>query len=215
MIVVFLGAPGTGKGTQGKIFSQNHGLAHISTGDILRNAVKNQTTLGQKAKGYMDSGQLVPDSLMIDLIAERLNASDCEAGFILDGFPRTLTQAEALDEYLSHQNLTIDKVISLEVDPAALVKRLTSRRLCRNCGKDYNVITNPPPADSRCVACGGEIYQREDDKEATILNRLRVYGEQTQPLANYYQAQGKIRVIDANQDIHLVQQQIERVFATN
>jgi len=126
-----------------------------------------------------------------------------------------LTQAEALDEYLSHQNLTIDKVISLEVDPAALVKRLTSRRLCRNCGKDYNVITNPPPADSRCLACGGEIYQREDDKEATILNRLRVYGEQTQPLANYYLAQGKIRVIDANQDIHLVQQQIERVFATN
>lgn len=212
MIVVFLGAPGTGKGTQGKIFSKSRGLAHISTGDILRNSVKNQTELGMKAKSYMDSGQLVPDSLMIDLIAERLKEPDCDKGFILDGFPRTLKQAQSLDQYLNENHLKIDKVVSLEVDADALVKRLTSRRLCRNCGRDYNLITNPPPADNKCIICGGEIYQRDDDKEATILNRLKVYAQQTQPLVDYYTNQGKIASIDANQDIKAVQNQIEQIF---
>jgi adenylate kinase len=214
MIVIFLGAPGTGKGTQGKIFSQNNGLAHISTGDILRTAVKNQTGLGSKAKSFMDSGQLVPDSLMIELIADRLKDPDCKNGFILDGFPRTLNQAEALDRYLENKHLAIDKVISLDVDDDVLVSRLTSRRLCRNCGKDYNVITNPPPASSKCMVCGGEIYQRDDDKKETILNRLRVYREQTQPLVLYYRNQAKIASINANQEVPAVQLLIEQVFVT-
>lgn len=165
-----------------------------------------------KAKSYMDSGQLVPDSLMIDLIAERLKEPDCDKGFILDGFPRTLKQAQSLDQYLNENHLKIDKVVSLEVDADALVKRLTSRRLCRNCGRDYNLITNPPPADNKCIICGGEIYQRDDDKEATILNRLKVYAQQTQPLVDYYTNQGKIASIDANQDIKAVQNQIEQIF---
>ncbi|MBN2090197.1 adenylate kinase [candidate division KSB1 bacterium] len=211
MKLIFLGAPGTGKGTQGKILAEQKKWPHISTGDILRNAVKNGTELGVKAKAFMDAGKLVPDELMNDLVAERLSQSDCQAGFILDGFPRTINQAKTLDDYLKRNGLTLDGVILLDVDPKVLVARLTSRRLCRGCGKDYNVITNPPPANGKCIACGGEIYQRDDDNEVTVTRRLQVYQEQTNPLVEYYQNTGKLVVIDGNQDVQKVQQQIEQL----
>ncbi len=210
MKLIFLGAPGTGKGTQGKILAEPKKWPHISTGDILRNAVKNGTELGLKAKVFMDTGKLVPDELMNDLVAERLSQPDCKDGFILDGFPRTINQAKTLDDYLKRNGLTLDAVILLDVDPKVLVARLTSRRLCRGCGKDYNVITNPPPANGKCVVCGGEIYQRDDDNEVTVTRRLQVYQEQTNPLVEYYQKTGKLVVIDGNQDVQKVQQQIEQ-----
>jgi adenylate kinase len=210
MKLVFLGAPGTGKGTQGKILAEHKKWPHISTGDILRSAVKNKTELGLRAKGFMDTGKLVPDELMNDLVAERLSQPDCKVGFILDGFPRTINQAKTLDDYLKQNGLTLDGVILLDVDPQVLVARLTSRRLCRGCGKDYNVITNSPPAHGKCIACGGEIYQRVDDNEVTVTRRLEVYQEQTNPLVEYYQKIGKLVVIDGNQDVQKVQQQIEQ-----
>ncbi len=210
MKLVFLGAPGTGKGTQGKILAEHKKWPHISTGDILRSAVKNKTELGLRAKGFMDTGKLVPDELMNDLVAERLSQPDCKVGFILDGFPRTINQAKTLDGYLKQNGLTLDGVILLDVDPQMLVARLTSRRLCRGCGKDYNVITNPPPANGKCIACEGEIYQRVDDNEVTVTRRLEVYQEQTNPLVEYYQKTGKLVVIDGNQDVQKVQQQIEQ-----
>lgn len=213
MKLIFLGAPGTGKGTQAKILAAAKNWPHISTGDILRAAVKNQTELGLKAKSYMDSGGLVPDSLIIDMVAERFGQGDCDEGFILDGFPRTIAQAEALDAYLEKEGIAIEKVIALDVEASALIARLTSRRLCRNCGKDYNVITNPPPADGKCEACGGEIYQRTDDNEETVSNRLKVYEEQTAPLKDYYQKQGKLYSVDASQPIDDVQSSIEQTLS--
>lgn len=210
MKLIFLGAPGTGKGTQGKILAEQKKWPHISTGDILRNAVKNGTKLGLEAKSYMDAGKLVPDELMNDLVAERLSQPDCKVGFILDGFPRTLNQAKTLDVFLTQNGLALDAVILLDVDPKELVTRLTSRRLCRGCSKDYNMITNPPPANGKCFACGGEIYQRADDNEITVTRRLQVYQEQTNPLVEYYQKTGKLVIIDGNQDVKKVQQQIEQ-----
>lgn len=209
MNLIFLGAPGTGKGTQGKIFSAKRKWPHISTGDILRGAVKQGAVLGLRAKEYMDSGQLVPDSLMIDLVAERLSQDDCKQGFILDGFPRTIKQAEVLDSIMKKLNRSIDRVIALVVESKLLIARLTSRRLCRNCGKDYNMLTNPPPQDGHCEVCNGEIYQREDDKEFTVVNRLNVYQKQTQPLIDFYKQQDKLIEIDANQSIEQVQNYIE------
>lgn len=208
MKLIFFGAPGTGKGTQGKILSQAKGWVHISTGDILRGAVKNGTELGLKAKEYMDAGKLVPDALMNDLVAERLTQEDCQQGYILDGFPRTINQAENLDTFLKSVGQEIDKIVFLDVDPAALLSRLTSRRLCRGCGKDYNVITNPPPADMKCTDCGGEIYQRDDDNEKTVGSRLNVYSEQTAPLKSYYEKQGKLVLINGDQAIDAVQTEI-------
>lgn len=208
MKLIFFGAPGTGKGTQGKILSQAKGWVHISTGDILRGAVKNGTELGLKAKEYMDAGKLVPDALMNDLVAERLTQEDCQQGYILDGFPRTINQAESLDSFLKSVGQEINKIVFLDVDPAALLSRLTSRRLCRSCGKDYNVITNPPPADMKCTDCGGEIYQRDDDNEKTVGSRLSVYSEQTAPLKSYYEKQGKLVLINGDQAIDAVQTEI-------
>jgi len=208
MRLIFLGAPGTGKGTQGKILAQAKGWPHISTGDILRAAVAQKTALGLQAQSYMDSGQLVPDSLMNDLVGERLTQADCANGFILDGFPRTINQAEALDDFLKRHHQSIDKVVAFEVESEILIRRLTSRRLCRKCGKDYNLISNPPPADGKCSVCGGEIYQRDDDNEATVRNRLEVYHAQTAPLMNYYREQRKLVSINANQDIAAVQASI-------
>lgn len=208
MKLIFFGAPGTGKGTQGKILSQAKGWVHISTGDILRGAVKQGSELGLKAKEYMDAGKLVPDELMNDLVAERLTQEDCQQGYILDGFPRTINQAENLDGFLKTVGQEIDKIVFLDVDSKALMSRLTSRRLCRGCGKDYNVITNPPPADMKCTDCGGEIYQRDDDNEKTVGNRLNVYAEQTAPLKSYYEKQGKLVLINGDQTIDAVQAEI-------
>ncbi len=211
MRLIMLGAPGTGKGTQGKILSAYYGIPNISTGDILRSAIEKGTELGQQAEQYMDKGELVPDGLMIGLIEERLLDDDCKNGFILDGFPRTVKQAIALDRHCQQNKNCVDFVIGLELDENKIVKRLTSRRVCRTCGKDYNLVTNPPPSDNKCVVCGGEIVQRADDTEATVRNRLKVYHEKTKPLQEYYQKKGKLKIFNSDGKIDEIQREI-RVF---
>jgi len=205
MKLIMLGAPGVGKGTQGKLLSAHYNIPNISTGDILRTAVEQGTELGTKAKNYMNKGELVPDDVMIGLIKQRLQEDDCETGFILDGFPRTVDQAIALDEYLENVNKPIDYIIALELAENKIVKRLTSRRVCRNCGKDYNIITNPPPAENKCIVCGDEIIQRSDDTEETVLTRLKVYDEKTKPLKTYFQEKGKLKIFQADGSIEDIQ----------
>lgn len=179
--IIMLGAPGAGKGTQARQLSLKYNIPHISTGDILREAVKNRTPLGLKAKSYLDSGKLVPDDVIIDVVKERLEQDDCRNGFILDGFPRTIAQAEALNSVRGDL-----KVININVDEAELIKRLSGRRVCRKCGANYHIIYSPPVNEGRCNMCGGELYQRDDDTEDTIKARLEVYRNQTAPLIEYY-----------------------------
>lgn len=213
MRLIFLGAPGTGKGTQAALVSKKYGIPHISTGNMLRDAVKKGTELGKKAKKYMDAGELVPDSVMIELVKERLVQDDCKNGFILDGFPRTIQQAEVLDSYLEKNLMPITSVVLLDVDTDFVVRRLTSRRLCRKCGRDYNLLTDPPQADGTCKICGGEIYRRDDDSEYTIMNRLQVYQNQTNPLLEYYEKQQKVNRVDGNRTIQEVQTQIAQIIS--
>lgn len=207
MRFIFLGAPGTGKGTQASVLSQMFGIPQVSTGDILRKAVADGTELGLQAKAVMGAGGLVSDDIILALIKERLSQPDAAKGYILDGFPRTLPQAEALDELLGNTS-GIDAVVYFKVDEEEIVRRLTSRRTCRQCGRNYNLITDPPPLDNRCQVCGGEIYQRDDDKEETVRNRLRVYHEKTAPLVEYYQKQGKLYSIDGTKPVEEVRQEI-------
>jgi adenylate kinase len=173
-----------------------YGIPQISTGDILRANLKKQTELGIEAKKYMDAGKLVPDEVVIGIINNRLKEDDCKTGYMLDGFPRTVAQAEALDKILSEGGSGIDHVISIDVPDAELLGRLTGRRTCRQCGQGYHVMFDPPEKEGVCGKCGGELYQRDDDNEATVSNRLKVYADQTQPLIDYYQAKGLIRPID-------------------
>ncbi len=180
MNIVLLGAPGAGKGTQAAKLVEEFATPHISTGDILRAAVKNQTELGKKAKGYMDAGDLVPDSLIIDLMDERLREPDCEKGFILDGFPRTTAQAVALDDMLVRLERPLDAALLVDVDSEVIIKRLTERRCCKECGYIGTA------ADATCPKCGGEMYQRDDDNETTVRNRLDVYAKEHEPLIDYY-----------------------------
>jgi adenylate kinase len=194
--LILLGPPGVGKGTQAKLLIEKFGIPQISTGDILRAAVKDQTPMGIKAKGYMDSGALVPDAVVIGIVEERLAQDDCQKGFILDGFPRTVAQADALGQVLKGLGHSIDHVISLSVDKAELLKRLTGRRACPKCGAVYHVDYAPPKAAGICDACSADLFQREDDKEATILHRLAVYEEQTTPLIDYYQNCGLLRSVN-------------------
>ncbi len=196
MNLILLGPPGAGKGTQAKRLIDAYGIPQISTGDMLREAVKNQTQLGLEAKKYMDAGQLVPDEVVIGLVKERLAQPDCAKGFMLDGFPRTVAQAEELDKVLAEMGKAIDHVISIEVPNEELIGRLTGRRTCRNCGAGYHVIFDPPKVEGKCDKCGGELYQRDDDNEATVANRLKVYESQTKPLIDYYQTKGLLRPID-------------------
>ena len=189
MRAILLGPPGCGKGTQAKILIDMYGVPQIATGDILREALKKGTPLGVQAQSYMDKGQLVPDELVIQIIEERLKQADCGSGFILDGFPRTIAQAEALDKTLTGMGLTLEYVFNIDVGYEELVKRLTGRRICKSCGASYHLAFNPPREDGRCDACQGELYQRDDDKEATIRNRLKVYQAQTAPLIDFYQEQ--------------------------
>ncbi len=189
MRAILLGPPGCGKGTQAKILIDMYGVPQIATGDILREALKKGTPLGVQAQSYMDKGQLVPDELVIQIIEERLKQPDCGSGFILDGFPRTIAQAEALDKTLTGMGLTLEYVFNIDVGDEELVKRLTGRRICKSCGASYHLAFNPPREDGRCDACQGELYQRDDDKEATIRNRLKVYQAQTAPLIDFYQEQ--------------------------
>ena len=196
MNIILLGPPGAGKGTQAKMLIDKYQIPQISTGDILRAAVKEGTSLGKEAKSFMDKGQLVPDSVVIGIVEERIQEPDCVKGYMLDGFPRTVPQAKALDGMLSKLSSEIDHVVSIEVPSEELVKRLTGRRTCRECGAGYHVMFDPPKAEGVCDKCGGELYQRDDDNEKTVRSRLGVYQSQTLPLIDYYKVQGKIRPID-------------------
>ena len=196
MNLILLGPPGAGKGTQAKMLIDAYGIPQISTGDMLREAVKNQTALGMEAKKFMDSGQLVPDEVVIGLAKDRIAQPDCEKGFMLDGFPRTVPQAEALDKVLDGMDKKIDHVISIEVPNSELLGRLTGRRTCKACGQGYHVMFDPPKQEGVCDKCGGELYQRDDDNQETVSNRLKVYGSQTEPLIDYYKAKGLLRPID-------------------
>lgn len=204
MNIVLLGAPGAGKGTQAEKMIEEWGLPHISTGDILRKAVADGTPLGLQAKTFMDAGELVPDLVVIGLVKSRLQEPDAEKGFILDGFPRTVEQASALDRELVSVGRSIDSAISIDVDRDVIVRRLTSRRTCRSCGKIYSLIADPPADPEVCDVCGGELYQRDDDTEATVRNRLAVYDRSTAPLVDYYRAKGILHEIDGDRPVDVV-----------
>src|SRR5208337_1777669 len=210
MQIVLFGPPGAGKGTQAKFISEEYNIPHISTGDILRENVREGTPLGKKAKTFMDKGELVPDMILIDLIKDRLVKPDTRKGFLLDGFPRTLKQAEALDVILDDINKNLDMVVNVEVGAAQLVKRLSGRLTCRNCGASYNIKSNPPKVAGVCDACGGELYQRADDTEAAIKNRIEVYTKQTQPLIEYYKKKGLLKDIDGEREIDEVRSDIRK-----
>ena len=189
---VLLGPPGAGKGTQAVRLVEKYEIPHISTGDIFRKNIKEGTELGQKAQEYMSAGALVPDELVVDLVKDRLQQDDCKNGFLLDGFPRTIFQAEKLDEFLSESNLKMDIVINLKVEKEALIKRLTGRRVCKDCGASYHIVNIPPKKEGVCDICGGELIQRKDDNIETVENRINVYEEQTAPLIGYYKEAGSL-----------------------
>lgn len=199
-----MGLPGAGKGTQADKIVDQYGIPHISTGDMFRAAMKEETELGLKAKSYMDKGELVPDEVTIGIVRERLSKPDCEKGFLLDGFPRTVPQAEALEDILTELNKKIDFVINIDVNHELLMARLTGRRICKNCGATYHLVFNPPAKDGVCDRCGGELYQRADDNEDTVKNRLEVNMQQTAPLLNFYETKGYLQNINGEQDIKVV-----------
>jgi adenylate kinase len=198
MNLVLLGPPGAGKGTQAAKIIEKYGIPHISTGDILRSNIKEGTLFGKKAKEYMDKGELVPDSLVIEIAKERLDRDDCREGFLLDGFPRTVTQAKALDDHLAVKDKKIDHVLDIKVEKEELISRLTGRRVCRNCGATYHAVNIPPKEEGICDICGGELYQRADDNRETVENRIEVYKTQTAPLIDYYEKQGNIKHFDGS-----------------
>jgi adenylate kinase len=194
--VILLGPPGAGKGTQAKLLQEKFGACQISTGDILREAVAERTALGRQASEYIERGALVPDTVILNLVAERLKEKDCEKGFILDGFPRTIPQAEGLEAILKARDLVLDRVLSVRVPHKAVVERLAGRRTCKNCGALYQIAFDPPRKPGICNRCGGVLYQRDDDREETIAARLKVYDTQTAPLENYYRERGMLSEID-------------------
>ena len=197
--LILLGAPGAGKGTQAGRIATEYGIPHISTGDILRAAVANRTKMGQEAQQFMDKGELVPDSVVIGIVKDRLQEPDTAKGFLMDGFPRTIPQAEALDEALDGLDRAVTKVLVLLVDEMLLLRRLTGRRVCRSCQAPFHVSFNKPKKEDVCDNCGGELYQRDDDSEATVRNRLEVYRTQTEPLIEYYERAGVVARIDGAQ----------------
>lgn len=201
MRLILMGPPGSGKGTQAEFICKGLDIPHISTGDMFRRAISEKTELGTKAKEYLDSGRLVPDEVTVGIVEERLQQDDCLQGFLLDGFPRTVAQAEALDRFIAGMPYELDAVINIEVPREEILKRLTGRRMCRECGASYHVDFSPPLQPDRCDKCGGDLYQRDDDKESTINKRLDVYKEQTEPLIAYYEERGLLKNIDGNQDI--------------
>ncbi len=210
MRVIFLGSPGAGKGTQAAVLKDRYGLAHISTGDILRENVRSGTALGKTAKKYMDSGGLVPDDVIIAMMKERLQEPDCRGGFILDGFPRTVPQAEALDRLLDGMGITLDGVILFEIPRQLVIDRLTGRRVCGSCGEIYNVRFKNTKTPRVCDRCSGELTQRDDDREEVVIRRLEVYEEQTAPLVRYYEEKGRLIRVDAGQEGDRVVAAIEK-----
>ena len=201
MKIIMLGAPGAGKGTQAKKIAAKYGIPHISTGDIFRANIKNGTELGKKAKTYMDQGLLVPDELVVDLVVDRVNQADCENGYVLDGFPRTIPQAEALDKALAAQGQKMDYAIDVDVPDENIVRRMGGRRACVGCGATYHLEYGPTRQEGICDVCGGELILRDDDKPETVLKRLGVYHEQTQPLIEYYTNQGILKTVDGTVDM--------------
>ncbi len=206
-----MGLPGAGKGTQAEKIVDKYGIPHISTGDMFRSAIKEGTELGLKAKSFMDNGDLVPDEVTIGIVRERLSKEDCEKGFLLDGFPRTVAQAEALENILADLGKKMNYVININVDKDILMERLTGRRICKECGATYHLVFNPPTEEGVCDRCGGELYQRADDNEETVQNRLDVNIKQTQPLLAYYEDKGYLKNIDGQQDIHRVFDDIDEL----
>lgn len=204
MKIIMLGAPGAGKGTQAKKLASKYGIPHISTGDIFRANIKNGTELGQKAKVYMDQGLLVPDELVVDLVVDRFKEADCEKGYVLDGFPRTIPQAKALDEALAKNNDAVEYAIDVDVPDSEIISRMAGRRACVGCGGTYHLVTIPPKKEGICDVCGGELILREDDKPETVEKRLKVYHEQTQPLIDYYQGKGILKSVDGTRDLEEV-----------
>lgn len=201
MKIVLLGAPGAGKGTQAKTISEKLSIPHISTGDIFRANIKGNTPLGIEAKGYMDRGELVPDSLTVEIVKDRLANADCENGFILDGFPRTIPQAEYLDKVLGDMKIELDATLLISVKDEDIIERMSGRRVCLNCGASYHMIFNPTKVEGICDACGSAVVQRADDAAETVLNRLETYHKQTQPLINYYEKAGKLKVAEGAEKV--------------
>ncbi|MGM9925089.1 MAG: adenylate kinase [Bacillus sp. (in: firmicutes)] len=211
MNLVLMGLPGAGKGTQAEKIVEKYDIPHISTGDMFRAAIKEGTELGLMAKSFMDKGELVPDEVTIGIVRERLAKDDCKLGFLLDGFPRTVEQAEALESILSELNRPIDYVINVDVDKDILMERLTGRRICKDCGATYHLVFNPPASAGVCDRCGGELYQRADDNAETVQNRLDVNLKQTQPLLSFYEDKGTLRNINGQQDINIVFEDINEL----
>ena len=212
MKAVLLGPPGAGKGTQAEKLVEKYRVPHISTGDIFRKNIKEETELGKKAQEYMNAGELVPDSLVVDLVKDRLLQDDCKNDFLLDGFPRTIFQAEELDKFLAEQGTELDAVINFQVGHDTLIERLTGRRVCKKCGAGYHVVNLPPQVEGVCDKCGGELEQRKDDTVETAENRIVVYNDSTAPLIGYYEKTGKLMNFDAEQDHTVVFKNIVEAF---
>ena len=215
MKIILMGPPGAGKGTQAEKLVELYQIPHISTGDMFRKAQKDGTELGLRAKEYMEQGQLVPDEVTVGIVRERLAEADCKDGFLLDGFPRTVQQADALDGILKDLGMVLDRVINIEVDKAFLVDRLTGRRVCRTCGATFHVVNKAPKVEGVCDKCGGELYQRNDDKIETVSNRLDVYAAQTAPLIEYYQSKGVMSSIDGSKSMEDVLADIRSALGSN
>ena len=215
MKIVLLGPPGAGKGTQAKSISNRYSIPHISTGDIFRKNISENTPLGIEAKSYMDNGQLVPDEVTINMVKDRLQQDDCKNGYLLDGFPRTVHQAEALDNFLTEREESIDTALLIEVPKEFILERMTGRRVCPSCGASYHIKFNPPTNNGKCDLCGSDVIQRKDDTEETVKERLDVYENQTQPLIDFYKNKKQLSVVDGTQAINEVFESICKILGSD